>query len=183
MRHPASRRAPQAARVIGGGATREREPPARPHPLRAAQFPCRCGTQQASAPPGSSKSDGRGVHPGARASRPHALPLRAAQFPCDGGTRQAGAPPSSSKSDRRRSPPGSAGVPPACTAVAADQFPCDGAPGHPYGGNGMGPGRSRVLAPLTPVDPGGADCRGFAKICAGGTPALPGGHPAGLSGI
>ena len=26
---------------------------------------------------------GEGAHPGARASRPHALPLRAAQFPCD----------------------------------------------------------------------------------------------------
>ena len=25
----------------------------------------------------------RGAHPGARASRPHALPLPAAQFPCD----------------------------------------------------------------------------------------------------
>ena len=37
------------------------------------------------------------THPGARASRPHALPLRAAQFPCDS------------------------------------------APGHPAGGNGMGP--------------------------------------------
>ena len=36
-------------------------------------------------------------HPGARASRPHAIPLRAAQFPCDA------------------------------------------APGHPAGGNGMGP--------------------------------------------
>ena len=30
-----------------------------------------------------SKSDGRRRHPGARASRPHAIPLRAAQFPCD----------------------------------------------------------------------------------------------------
>ena len=31
----------------------------------------------------SSKSDGRRPHPGARASRPHAIPLRAAQFPRD----------------------------------------------------------------------------------------------------
>ena len=30
-----------------------------------------------------SKSDGRRTHPGARASRPHAMPLRIAQFPCD----------------------------------------------------------------------------------------------------
>ena len=39
-------------------------------------------------------------HPGAQASRPHALPLRAAQFPCDA------------------------------------------APGHPAGGNGMGPAKA-----------------------------------------
>ena len=26
---------------------------------------------------------GGGAHPGARASRPHAMPFRAAQFPCD----------------------------------------------------------------------------------------------------
>ncbi len=30
-----------------------------------------------------SKTDGRAPHPGARASRPHAIPLRAARFPCD----------------------------------------------------------------------------------------------------
>ena len=30
-----------------------------------------------------SKSDGKRPHPGARASRPHALPFGAAQFPCD----------------------------------------------------------------------------------------------------
>ena len=36
-----------------------------------------------------------------------------------------------------------------------------------------GPGRSRGRAPL-PVDSGGGDGRGCAKICAGGTPALPG---------
>ena len=33
--------------------------------------------------PVKSKSDGRRPHPGARASRPHAIPLRTAQFPCD----------------------------------------------------------------------------------------------------
>ena len=33
--------------------------------------------------PLSSKSDGRRPHPGARASRPHAILLRTAQFPCD----------------------------------------------------------------------------------------------------
>ena len=29
---------------------------------------------------------GGDTHPGARASRPHALPLRGAQFPCDGAS-------------------------------------------------------------------------------------------------
>ena len=44
-------------------------------------------------------------HPGARASRPHALPLGAAQFPCDG------------------------------------------APGHPAGGNAMGPAEEESWSP------------------------------------
>ena len=39
-----------------------------------------------------------------------------------------------------------------------------------------GPGRSRGLAPL-PVDSGGGDGRSCGRICAGGTPALPGGLP------
>ena len=33
--------------------------------------------------PSRSKSDWKEGHPGARASRPHALPFGAAQFPCD----------------------------------------------------------------------------------------------------
>ena len=33
--------------------------------------------------PVRSESDGRRPHPGARASRPHAMPMRLAQFPCD----------------------------------------------------------------------------------------------------
>ena len=39
-----------------------------------------------------------------------------------------------------------------------------------------GPGRSRGRAPL-PVDSGGGDGRSCGRICAGGTPALPGGLP------
>ena len=39
-----------------------------------------------------------------------------------------------------------------------------------------GPGRSRGRAPL-PVDSGGGDGRSCERICAGGTPALPGGLP------
>ena len=73
-------------------------------------------------------------HPGARASRPHAVPSVAAQFPCD---------------------------------VAADR---------PAGGNRMGPAEAEAGAPL-PVDSGGGDGRSCERICAGGTPALPGGLP------
>ena len=74
-------------------------------------------------------------HPGARASRPHAVPSVAAQFPCDVRSRP----------------------------------PCRREP--------HGPGRSRGRAPL-PVDSGGGDGRGCARLGAGGTPALPGGlHP------
>ena len=80
--------------------------------------------------------------------------------------------------------PGSAGVPPAC-------FPSRGAGARlgcrsvslrccsrpPCRREPHGPGRSRGRAPL-PVDSGGGDGRGCGRICAGGTPALPGGlHP------
>ena len=73
-------------------------------------------------------------------------------------------------------PPGSAGVPPACCPFGCrsvsprcgSRSPCRREPHRP--------GRSRAMAPL-PVDPGGGDGRDCAKICAGGTPALPGGLP------
>ena len=64
--------------------------------------------------------------------------------------------------------PGSAGVPPACC---------------PFGCRSVSlrwcsrpPCRSRGRAPL-PVDSGGGDGRSCGRICAGGTPALPGGLP------
>ena len=76
-----------------------------------------------------------------------------------------------------RTPPGSAGVPPASSPFAwrSVSLRCDSRP--PCRREPHGPSRSRAMAPL-PVAPGGGDGRGCARICAGGTPALPGGlHP------
>ena len=71
-------------------------------------------------------------------------------------------------------PPGSAGVSPASSPFACRSVSlrCGSRPScrrEPHG-----PGRCRAMAPL-PVDPGGGDGRGCTRICAGGTPALPGG--------
>ena len=76
----------------------------------------------------------------------------------------------------RDAPPGSAGVPPASSPVACRSVSlrCGIRPHcqrEPHG-----PGRSRGTAPL-PVDSGGGDGRSCERICAGGTPALPGGLP------
>ena len=62
--------------------------------------------------------------------------------------------------------PGSAGVPPACCPFGCRlvSLRCCSRP----------PCRSRGRAPL-PVDSGGGDGRSCGRICAGGTPALPGG--------
>ena len=115
----------------------------------------RSAARQADACPLEQQEQWEDAHPGARASRPHALPYRAAEFPCDGhpATLPARTPwaglqpceparaPSSSKSDGR-GPPGSAGVPPACTAphhrIVPLSFPDRWAPGHPAGENAMG---------------------------------------------
>ena len=73
--------------------------------------------------------------------------------------------------------PGSAGVPPACCPFGCRSVSlrcCSRPPcrlGEPHG-----PGRSRGRAPL-PVDSGGGNGRSCGRICAGGTPALPGGLP------
>ena len=71
-------------------------------------------------------------------------------------------------------PPGSAGVPPASSSLSCRSVSlrCGSQPLCRRELNG--PGRSRALAPF-PVDPGGGNGGGCAKICAGGTPALPGG--------
>ncbi len=73
-------------------------------------------------------------------------------------------------------PPGSAGVPPACCPFGCRSVSlrCCSRPTcrrEPHG-----PGRSRGRAPL-PVDSGEGDGRSCGRICAGGTPALPGGLP------
>ena len=73
-------------------------------------------------------------------------------------------------------PPGSAGVPPACCPFGCRSVSlrcCSRPPGRR---EPQGPGRSRGRGPL-PVDSGGGDGRSCGRICAGGTPALPGGLP------
>ena len=71
-------------------------------------------------------------------------------------------------------PPGSAGVPPACNPIACRSVSLRCGTRPPCRREGHGPGRSRILAPLS-VEPGERDGRGCARTCAGGTPALPGG--------
>ena len=64
--------------------------------------------------------------------------------------------------------PGSAGVPPACCPFGCRLVSLRWCSRPPC--------RSRGRAPL-PVDSGGGDGRSCGRICAGGTPALPGGLP------
>ena len=71
-------------------------------------------------------------------------------------------------------PPGSAGVPPACTAVRCRSVSLRWGSRPPFRRERHETGPSRAPVPL-PVEPGGEDGRGCARICAGGTPALPGG--------
>ena len=70
--------------------------------------------------------------------------------------------------------PGSAGVPPACCPFGCRSVSLRCCSRPPCRREPHGPGRSR--APL-PVDSGGGDGRSCGRICAGGTPALPGGLP------
>ena len=74
-------------------------------------------------------------------------------------------------------PPGSAGVPPACCPFGCRSVSLRCCSRPPCRREPHGPGRSRGRAPL-PVDSGGGDGRSCGRICAGGTPALPGSrHP------
>ena len=72
--------------------------------------------------------------------------------------------------------PGSAGVPPACCPFGCRSVSlrCCSRPTCRREPHGLG--RSRGRAPL-PVDSGEGDGRSCGRICAGGTPALPGGLP------
>ena len=72
--------------------------------------------------------------------------------------------------------PGSAGVPPACCPFGRRSVSLRCCSRPPCQREPHGPGRSRGRAPL-PVDSGGGDGRSCGRICAGGTPALPGGLP------
>ena len=77
----------------------------------------------------------------------------------------------------RDAPPGSAGVPPACCPLGCRSVSLRCCSRPPCRREPHGLGRSRGRAPL-PVDSGGGDGRSCGRICAGGTPALPGGsHP------
>jgi len=58
--------------------------------------------------------------------------------------------------------------------LRAAQFPWDAAPGHPAGGNAMGPAEAESWRRCR-SHPGWGHGRGCAGTCAGGTPALPGG--------
>ena len=71
--------------------------------------------------------------------------------------------------------PGSAGVPPACCPFGCRSVSLRCCSRPPCRREPHGPGRSRGRAPL-PVDSGGGDGRGCARLGAGGTPALPGSH-------
>ena len=82
--------------------------------------------------------------------------------------------PSTSPSGRH--PPGSAGVPPACCPFGCRSVSLRCCSRPPCRREPHGPGRSRGRA-LLPVDSGGGDGRSCGRICAGGTPALPGGLP------
>ncbi len=73
-------------------------------------------------------------------------------------------------------PPGSAGVPPACCPFGCRSVSLRCCSRPPCRREPHGPGRSRGRAPL-PVDSDGGDGRSCGRICAGGTPALPGGLP------
>ena len=73
-------------------------------------------------------------------------------------------------------PPGSAGVPPACCPFGCRSVSLRCCSRAPCRREPHGPGRSRGRA-LLPVDSGGGDGRSCGRICAGGTPALPGGLP------
>ena len=76
----------------------------------------------------------------------------------------------------RDNTPGSAGVPPACCPFGCRSVSLRCCSRPPCRREPHGPGRSRGRAPL-PVDSGGGDGRSCGRICAGGTPALPGGLP------
>ena len=75
-----------------------------------------------------------------------------------------------------RHPPGSAGVPPACCSFGCRSVSLRCCSRPPCRREPHRLGRSRGRAPL-PVDSGGGDGRSRGRICAGGTPALPGGLP------
>ena len=109
----------------------------------------RCGPASRRPLPREAETLGGGAHPGARASRPHALPLPAAQFPCDGAPVHPAGRNAMGPAIQRTPPraaramggahPGARASRPHALPLRTAQFPCDVAPGHPAGGNAIGP--------------------------------------------
>ena len=80
----------------------------------------------------------RGAHPGARASRPHAVPSRSAQFPRDGAPgHPAGRNAMGPAEAESWSHPGTRASRLHAVPSRSAQFPRDGTPGHPAGRNGV----------------------------------------------
>ena len=71
--------------------------------------------------------------------------------------------------------PGSAGVPPASCPFGRRRASVRCCRQPPCRREQQRPGRRRPMAPF-PVDPSAGDGRGWARLGAGGTPALPGSH-------
>ena len=75
-----------------------------------------------------------------------------------------------------RHPPGARASRPHAVPSVAAQFPCDVAADRPAGENRMGPAEAEAGRRFRLI-PSGGDGRSCGRICAGGTPALPGGLP------
>ena len=78
-----------------------------------------------------------------------------------------------------RHPPGARASRPHAVPSVAAEFPCDVAADRPAGGNRMGPAEAEAgrRFRLIPVEEMAEAALPSGRICAGGTPALPGGLP------
>ena len=103
-------------------------------------------------------------------------PKLAHQFPKGTGRLSEKSPAGYPPPHHRDDTPGSAGVPPACCPFGCRSVSLRCCSRPPCRREPHGPGRSRGRAPL-PVDSGEGGGRSCGRICAGGTPALPGGLP------
>ena len=88
--------------------------------------------------PSRSKSDGSRRPPGSAGVPPACYAVACRSVSLRFCTPQAGAPPQAAR-EMGAGPPGARASRPHAMPSRAAQFPCDVAPGHPDGGNGMGP--------------------------------------------